>query len=245
MSWLLEIIGEARIWQRLLLFLLPLYCPVTALKSTSSPPLHRALPLKVCQDFFPFLFFNIISLSPVLVHNHISFSIDRLFLSHILPLLYLRRVRLFNPMIWMQGSVSHAASLRIRACSLALWLLFICHKRQHTHTGAHTARSFGALSLPHYYSRVSHTHTRTHTFAFPLPALTRCFFSLTHTFCRFLGSAAVICCCHLTCHPNPPPTHTQTHTRSHSVLYFTVCTAHIIGFLLQKIAAPLVCFHYL
>lgn len=211
-SWLLEIIGEARIWQRLLLFLLPLYCPVTALKSTSSPPLHRALPLKVCQDFFPFLFFNIISLSPVLVHNHISFSIDRLFLSHILPLLYLRRVRLFNPMIWMQGSVSHAASLRIRARSLALWLLFICHKRQHTHTGAHTARSFGALSLPHYYSRVSHTHAHTHF----------CFSSSCPDTLLFLFDTHILplpgkCSCDLLLPPDlspqspPPRTHRHTH----------------------------------
>lgn len=112
-----------------------------------------------------------------------------------------------------------------------------------THTRAHTQHA-ALVRFPFLTTTLaSLTHTRTHTFAFPLPALTRCFFSLTHTFCRFLGSAAVICCCHLTCHPNPPP-HTHTHTRSHSVLYFTVCTAHIIGFLLQKIAAPLVCFHY-
>lgn len=70
---------------------------------------------------------------PVLVPNHISVSLTD-FLSHILLLLYLCRVRLFNPMIWMQGSVSHAASLRIRVRSLVLWLLFICRKDARTHS---------------------------------------------------------------------------------------------------------------
>lgn len=81
-----------------------------------------------------------------------------------------------------------------------------------THTRAHTQHA-ALVRFPFLTTTLaSLTHTRTHTFAFPLPALTRCFFSLTHTFCRFLGSAAVICCCHLTCHPNPPPhAHTDTH----------------------------------
>lgn len=85
-SWLLEIIGEAHIWQELLLLLLlllSLYCPVTALAFTSQQPLHCMAHVQTVPFFlFIFLFLNIIFLSPVLVHNHISFSIDRLFVSY-------------------------------------------------------------------------------------------------------------------------------------------------------------------
>lgn len=141
----------------------------------------------------------------------------------------------------MDAGISQSCCQSPNQSTLACSLAAIYLSQTPTHTQAHTQHA----ALVHFpfltTTLASLTHTRTHTFAFPLPALTRCFFSLTHTFCRFLGSAAVICCCHLTCHPSPP----HTHTRSHSVLYFTVCTAHIIGFLLQKIAAPLVCFHYL
>lgn len=136
--------------------------PGDSLKIHLLPAAAPCAPAESVSGFFLlFFFFNIISLSPVLVHNHISFSIDRLFLSHILPLLYLRRVRLFNPMIWMQGSVSHAASLRIRARSLALWLLFICHKRQHTHRRTHSTQLWCTFPSSLLLSRLS--HTRAHT----------------------------------------------------------------------------------
>lgn len=51
-SWLLEIIGEAHIWQELLLFLLSLYCPATALPFTSKEALCCVARVQSVSDFF-------------------------------------------------------------------------------------------------------------------------------------------------------------------------------------------------
>lgn len=145
-----------------------------------------------------------------------------------LQLLYRHRVRLFNPMIWMQGSVSHVASLQIRVRSLALWLLFIC--LTHTHRKIHAA----LVRLPSLAWRLLHILSHhTHTLAFPLPALTCCYF-----FDRHILPVPRKCSCDLPLPPDlsPQSTHTNTLCSSSTLLFHTLdCSHH--WFLSLEIAA--------
>lgn len=158
-----------------------------------SPPLYGSCSKCVRFFFYPLLF-NIIFLSPVLVHNHISSSIDRLFclifhchcicaMSGFLILWYGCR----------DQSVMLPVSESERAHLLFGCYLFVTNAKTHTRTPLHTCtmQAPHALSFPHYHSHITHSlFSCSDTLPFPL----------TRAFCQFLGSAAVICCCHLTCH---------------------------------------------
>lgn len=195
-SWLLEIIGEARIWQQLLLFLLSPPLSLLSILPGDSVTIHLRCMARVqsVSDFFFYpLLFNIIFLSPVLVHNHISSSIDRLFclifhchcicaVSGFLILWYGCR----------DQSVMLPVSESERAHLLFGCYLFVTNAKTHTRTRIHTRtmQEPHALSFPHYHSHITHSlFSCSDTLPFPL----------TRAFCQFLGSAAVICCCHLTC----------------------------------------------
>lgn len=124
-------------------------------------------------------------------------------------------------MIWMQGSVSHAASLRIRARSLALWLLFICHKRQHTHRRTHSTQLWCAFPSSLLLSRLSHTHAHTH-FRFS----SSCPDTLLFLFDTHILPLPGKCSCDLLLPPDlspqsPPHTHTQTHTHAAIVCFIS------------------------
>ena len=196
LSWLLEIIGEAHIWRRLLLFLLPLYCPVTAFNIHL--PAAAAL-CGSCSGVCPIVL-NIIFLSSVLVHNHISFSIDRLFCF----IFYCYCICAMSGFLILWYGCRDQSVMLLVSKSERSHLLYGCYLSQmltHTHTHTHTMQ----LSCPFPFSLLLSHHAHSSLLLF---LLWHAAVSLTHTFWQFLGSTAVIRCCHLTCYPNiqhPPP----------------------------------------
>lgn len=167
-SWLLEIIGEAHIWQELLLFLLSLYCPATAF--TSKEALLRGSCSKCVSFKNNNYFFYIIFFMLVLVHNHISSSTDRLFC---LIFCCYCTCAVSGFLIPWYGCRDQSVMLPVLE-SVHTHLLFGCYlfaTNAKTHTCTHTHRAApGALSCPHYYSHITHS-------LFPAPTRRRFFFA--------------------------------------------------------------------